>query len=70
MLDDYLDQPARVQLLTGETLPEGVKFWGQSPLGTDLLWFGLSRKDAPLEVEREFHIPSSAIAKIELIRKG
>lgn len=70
MLDDYLDQPARVQLLTGETLPEGVKFWGQSPLGTDLLWFGQNRRDAPLEVEREFHIPVTAIAKIELLRKG
>ncbi len=70
MLDDYLDQIAKVQLLTGEALPEGVKFWGVSPLGSDLLWFGLTRRDAPLEVEREFHVPHSAISRIEIMRKS
>ncbi|HYE79167.1 MAG TPA: hypothetical protein VEI97_14385 [bacterium] len=70
MLDDYLDQPARVRLLTGEMLPEGVKFWGQSPLGGAMLWFGVSRRDAPLEVEQEFHVPASSIAQLEIIRKS
>ena len=69
MLDDYLDQPAKVQLLTGEVLPEGIKFWGQSPLGGDLLWFAIPRADSPLEVEHEFHIPISAIAKVSMTRK-
>lgn len=70
MLDDYLDQPAKVQLLTGEMLPEGIRFWGLSPLGQELLWFGVPRASSPLEAEREFHVPASAIAKIEIMRKG
>ena len=69
MLDDYLDQPAKVQLLTGEVLPDGIKFWGSSPLGDGLLWFAIPRADSPLETEQEFHVPSSAIAKITMTRK-
>lgn len=69
MLDDYLDQPAKVQLLTGELLPEGVRFWGHSPLGQELLWFGKNRKDTT-EVECEFHVPYTAVAKIEVMRKN
>ena len=69
MLDDYLDQPASVKLLTGEELPEGVKFWGTSPLSTDMLWFGSNREGQPLEVEQEFHIPASSIAVMRLRRR-
>ncbi|MEO7994507.1 MAG: hypothetical protein ABI743_08910 [bacterium] len=69
MLDDYLDQPVRVQLLTGEALPDGLRFWGDSPIGHGLLWFGANRPESPLEVDREFHIPATAIAKLELLRK-
>jgi len=68
MLDDYLDKPAIVKLVTGEDLPEGVRFYGFSSLSQTMLWFGQPRASNPHEPETEFHVPISSIAVL-IIKK-
>jgi len=62
MLDDYLDKPATVKLVTGETLPDGVRFYGTSSLNQDMFWFAIPRPSNPIEHEKEFHVPMTSIA--------
>ena len=66
MLDDYLDKPATVKLVTGENLPDGVRFYGFSTLSQTMLWFGKPRPSNPLEPETEYHVPISSIAMLEI----
>ncbi len=66
MDSNYLNQPVTVKLITGESLPDGVLFWGKSSLGEDILWFGVPKPDEVHKTEVEFHIPRSSIAYIRL----
>lgn len=68
MLDDYLDKPVIVKLVTGENLPDGVRFYGYSSLNQQMLWFAVPRPSNPLEHETEFHVPITSIA-LMVIRK-
>ena len=68
MLDEYLNRPMIVKLVTGEKLPEDVRFYGTSPLNSEMLWFVIPRPSNPLETEREFHVPVSSIALLELAK--
>jgi len=62
----YLDRPVHVKLVTGETLPEGIRFWGNSGFSEDLLWFGIPKSDEIHKTEVEFHIPRTSIAYIRI----
>ncbi|MBU1023344.1 hypothetical protein KKB99_03555 [bacterium] len=66
MLDEYLNKRVTVKLVTGETLPEGVRFYGVSSINPDMLWFVIPRQSNPIENEREFHVPVSSITMMEL----
>ena len=66
MDNSYLNRPVTVKLITGETLPKGVLFWGNSPLAEGMLWFGIPKPDELHKTEVEFHIPRSSIAFIRL----
>ncbi len=66
MDSNYLNQPVTVKLITGESLPDGVLFWGKSSLGEEILWFGVPKSDEVHKTEVEFHIPRSSIAYIRL----
>ena len=66
MLDEYLNRPVTVKLVTGETLPEGVRFYGVSSISTEMLWFVIPRPSNPIENETEFHIPVSSISTLEI----
>ena len=68
MLDEYLNKLVIVRLVTGETLPDGVRFYGTSSFSTEMLWFVIPRASAPTESEKEFHVPITAIAVLELAR--
>ncbi len=62
--NSYLDRLAAVKLITGETLPDGIRFWGKSTIGEEILWFGIAKADEVHKTEVEFHIPKSSIAYI------
>jgi len=64
--NSYLDRQVAVKLITGETLPEGVRFWGKSTVGEEILWFGIPRADEVHKTDVEFHVPVSSIAYIRL----
>lgn len=66
MDNNYLNRPVTVKLITGESLPDGVLFWGKSSLGEDILWFGVPKSNEVHKTEVEFHIPRSSIAYIRL----
>jgi hypothetical protein len=66
MDSQYLNRVVTVRLITGETLPDGVLFWGSSAMGEDILWFGIPRSDEVHKTEVEFHIPRSSIAYVRL----
>jgi hypothetical protein len=62
----YLNRPVAVKLLTGENLPDGVLFWGNSSIAEDLLWFGIPTPGEVHKTEVEFHVPKSSIAYIRI----
>ncbi len=62
----YLNRPVTVKLITGETLPDGILFWGKSSIGEDMLWFGIPKPDEVHRTDVEFHIPKSSIAFIQM----
>lgn len=62
----YLNRPVFVKLITGETLPQGVLFWGQSSIALDFLWFGIPKEGEVHRTEVEFHVPRSSIAYIRV----
>ncbi len=62
----YLDKPVAVKLITGETLPDGIRFWGKSSIGEDLIWFGIPKAGEVHKTEVEFHVPRSSIAFIRI----
>ncbi|MCX6646469.1 MAG: hypothetical protein NTY09_08945 [bacterium] len=66
MDSQYLNRVVTVRLITGETLPDGVLFWGSSAMGEDILWFGIPKSDEVHKTEVEFHIPRSSIAYVRL----
>jgi len=66
MENTYLNRPVMVKLITGETLPDGILFWGKSSMSEDILWFGIPKADEVHKTEIEFHIPRSSIAFIQL----
>lgn len=66
MDSQYLNHIVTVRLITGETLPEGVLFWGKSAIGEDVLWFGIPKSGEVHKTEVEFHIPRSSIAYIRI----
>lgn len=68
MLDEYLDKPVGVKLVTGEALPDGVRFYGVSSFSTEMLWFVIPRESNPAESEKEFHVPVTSIAVMELVK--
>jgi hypothetical protein len=60
----YLDKAVHVKLITGETLPDGIRYWGNSAICEDVLWFGIPKPDEVHKSEVEFHVPKSSIAYI------
>jgi len=64
MEQDYLNRQCIVKLVTGEELGGGICYWGKSPLGEDVLWFGVPKTGQVLETEIEFHIPKYTITSI------
>ncbi len=68
MLDEYLNKPVTVKLVTGDVLPDGIRFYGISSLSTEMLWFVIPRASNPVESEKEFHVPVSSIAMLELAK--
>lgn len=68
MLDEYLNRPVTVKLVTGETLPDGIRFYGISSFSSEMLWFVIPRPSNPAESEREYHVPITAIAVLELAK--
>ena len=66
MDSNYLNRPVSVKLITGETLPEGIMFWGKSSIGEDILWFGIPKPDEIHKTEVEYHVPKSSIAYIQI----
>jgi hypothetical protein len=62
----YLNRQVAVKLLTGETLPQGVLFWGSSSIAEDLLWFGIPKPGEVHKTEVEFHVPKSSIVYIRI----
>jgi hypothetical protein len=64
MEEDYLNRNCTVRLVTGEELPENICYWGKSPLGEDLIWFGVPKAGQVLETELEFHVPKYTIVSI------
>ena len=62
----YLNRHVVVKLITGESLPNGVLFWGASSISPDLLWFGIPKEGAVHATEVEYHVPKSSIAYIHL----
>lgn len=67
MDNDYLNRAVTVKLITGELLPEGILFWGNSSVSEGLLWFGIPHETEVHKTEVEFHVPRSAIAYIKLV---
>ncbi len=68
MLDEYLNRPVTVKLVTGEVLPDGIRFYGLSSFGAEMLWFVIPRESNPAESEKEFHVPITSIAVMELMK--
>ncbi len=68
MLEEYLNRPVTVKLVTGDVLPDGVRFYGMSSFSAEMLWFVIPRESNPSENEKEFHIPISSIAVMELAK--
>ena len=68
MLVEYLNRPVIVKLVTGESLPHDARFYGFSSIHSDMLWFVVPRSSNPLENEKEYHIPISSIATMELLK--
>ena len=68
MISEYLNKRVIVKLVTGETLPDGTRFYGTSSFSTEMLWFGIPRPSNPAESEKEFHVPVSSIAVLELAK--
>ncbi|MCD6218491.1 hypothetical protein J7L05_11640 [bacterium] len=68
MLDEYINKPVIVKLVTGEILPVGIRFYGTSSFSSEMLWFVIPRKSNPAESEKEFHVPVSSIAVLELVK--
>ena len=66
MENEYLNRRVTVKLITGETLPDGVLYWGKSSVSQDLLWFGIPDETEIHKTEVEFHIPKASIAYIKL----
>lgn len=66
MNNAYLNRPVAVKLITGETLPEGILFWGESSVSESLLWFGIPKEGEVHKTEVEFHVPKSSIAYIRI----
>jgi hypothetical protein len=66
MESTYLNRPVFVKLITGETLPQGVLFWGKSSISEDLLWFGIPTPGEIHKTEVEFHVPKSSIVFVQL----
>ena len=64
--NSYLDRQVAVKLITGETLPDGIRFWGKSSMSEDILWFGIPKPDEVHKTDVEFHVPKSSIAYIRL----
>jgi len=64
--NSYLDRAVSVKLITGETLPDGIRFWGKSTMSEDILWFGIPKADEIHKTDVEFHVPKSSIAYIRL----
>jgi hypothetical protein len=64
MEQDYLNRKCLVKLVTGEELPNDVCYWGKSPMGEDILWFGVPKEGQVLETKFEYHIPKYTIASI------
>ena len=64
MEEDYHNRNCIVKLVTGEELPENILYWGKSPLGEDLIWFGVPKAGVVHETELEFHVPKYTIASI------
>ena len=62
----YLDREVSVKLITGENLPEGIRFWGKSSISEDILWFGIPKPGELHKTDLEFHVPRSSIAYIHL----
>lgn len=68
MLDEYLNKPVTVKLVTGESLPDGVRFYGVSSINTEMLWFVIPRPSNPIENEKEFHVPVTSITVLEIAK--
>jgi hypothetical protein len=68
MLDDYLNKNVSVKLVTGDVLPANVRFYGTSPLNSEMLWFVIPRPSNPIESEREYHIPVTSIVSMEFAK--
>lgn len=68
MLEEYLNKQVIVKLVTGESLPNNARFYGFSSIHSDMLWFVVPRASNPLENEKEFHVPISSIATMELLK--
>jgi hypothetical protein len=66
MNNAYLNRPVSVKLITGETLPDGILFWGESTISQGLLWFGIPKEGEVHKTEVEFHIPVSSVAYIRI----
>lgn len=64
--NSYLDRAVTVKLITGENLPEGIRFWGKSTMGEEILWFGIPKPDEIHKTDVEFHVPKSSVAYIRL----
>ena len=64
--NSYLDRAVSVKLITGETLPDGIRFWGKSSMGEDILWFGIPKPGEIHKTDVEFHVPMSSIAYVRL----
>lgn len=62
----YLNRPVSVKLLTGENLPNGILFWGNSSIAEDLLWFGIPKTGEVHKTEVEYHVPKASIAYIRI----
>jgi hypothetical protein len=66
MESQYLNRTVTVKLITGEMLPKGIMFWGNSSMSEDILWFGIPKSDEVHKTEVEFHVPRSSIVYIQL----
>ena len=60
----YLNRPVMVKLITGEVLPDGILYWGQSSIAEEFLWFGIPKPGEIHRTEVEFHVPKSSVAYI------